>query len=115
MKTILIILNENHSLLPDQEYRLAVDFAGFTPEVLHVPAAGWTIEQIKTVVEFEIGNLPVVFASPIPAMILLLAGQRAGVGVYVFHNDRRVAREFPMTDGTIKVVHTVAPDGWQIV
>ena len=115
MKRLVVILNETHSLMPDQERVILEAFPGFAIEKLSVPSAGWTLPQIKKQVEVVIGDAVVIFASPIPAMILLLAGSRAGVGVHVLHNDRRIAKEIRNPDGSVRIIHTVSPEGWEIV
>jgi hypothetical protein len=33
----------------------------------------------------------------------------------VLHNDNRIAREIIKPDGTKQVIHTIAPDGWELV
>ena len=109
MKT-LIIINEQHTLLPDQQRVLDENLRrGW--ELFPVPAEGWTLAEMREDVLLEIGDRPVVFVSPIPALILMLAGSRAGVNIAVMHNDRRVAKELPGG----RVVHTVAPEGWELV
>jgi hypothetical protein len=115
MTKVIVILNESHHLLPDQERVLNAEFAHAEIAILHVPSSGWTLLEMRKVIENDIGNNPVVFASPIPAMILMLVNKRAGNGVYVLHNDNRVAREIRNNDGTVKIIHTVAADGWQVV
>jgi len=108
--TTLIIINEQHSLLPDQKRVLNEELRG-PWELFPVPAGGWTLAEMRDEVLPEIGDRPVVFVSPIPALILMLAGSRAGVNVWVMHNDCRVAKELPGG----RVVHTVAPEGWELV
>lgn len=115
MKTI-VILNEQHSLKPEQEQLLLGKFEAF--EILPVPSEGWTLEQITDIANnlFATQNT-IVFASPIPAMIAMLSrwyGMLEGVyqmghfPVYVFHNDHREKKELP--NG--KVIMTVADTGW---
>ena len=113
----LVIINEQHTLLPDQERILLEKFGAF--ELVKVPATGWTLEQIEEVCASLTGI--VVFVSPIPAMIKILArrsGQdegrfdgEVGDSVFVFHNDHREKKALP--DG--RVIMTVAQDGWVLV
>ena len=112
---ILVILNEQHKLLPDQERLLNEDFEHVGWEIFPVPAEGWTLEQIKEEVLPDLFNRAVVFASPVPALLLFLASQRGGERVWLFHNDRRVAKEIPDGKGGKKLIHVVATDGWQLV
>ena len=123
---VTIVINEQHALLPDQEKVLAEKFGRGTWSTLSVPASGWTLEEMRVLADrFNTGT--VVFLSPVPALLLILAdkaGYQAGVdmgsgvppqepplNVMVFHNDHRVARELPGG----KIVHTVSPDGWILV
>lgn len=114
MAKVQVVINSAHNLMPDQVRVLDESFRqGW--ERYNVPESGWTLEQIREDVLPELETAVTVFASPVPALILLLAGSRAGHGVYVFHNDNRVAREVPDGKGGVKVIHTVAPDGWVLV
>jgi len=106
MKKAFIILNEQHSLLPEQEKILKEQFE--TYEIISVPASGWTLEEMKIkIVELSTKNT-IVFVSPIPYMIKELA---KGGKVLVFHNDNRKKKELP--NG--KIIQVVAETGWQLV
>jgi hypothetical protein len=111
---VQVIINKAHNLLPDQ---VRVLYGAFRQgwERYDVPESGWTLSQIREDVLPELEDCITVFASPVPALILLLACSRAGYGVYVLHNDRRVAREVPDGKGGVRVIHSVAPDGWELV
>jgi len=118
MKAV-VVLNEQHTLLPDQERVLLEAFESF--EVFPVPATGWTRAEMRdAALLLDSSQVSIVFASPLPAMILDLArwnGQAEGEQgmpeprVFVLHNDRREKKELP--GGT--VIMTVASEGWQIV
>ena len=126
----IIIINEQHKLLTAQERLLDEQFSSW--DVLSVPAKGWTydevLEQCEDILQAleliltiegpgkpELGfpALTVVFASPVPAMMVVLgrAARGADLDVCAFHNDRREAKELP--DG--RIVHTLSPEGWIIV
>ena len=110
-----VILNEQHSLLPAQTALLDAKFGAGGWKIFPVPATGWTRQEIETLA-VELAEparaLAVVFASPIPLLIARLAARKDLV--LVFHNDRRVAKEVPDGKGGVKVIHTVAPDGWEL-
>lgn len=125
MEKVVVIINEQHKLLEEQEEILKNSFGRW--ETLLVPAKGWSLGEQESILDSLI-NKTIVFASPIPFLIKrlsfvegyahedncihangLLEGHRTKV--YVFHNDRREKLELP--NG--KVVHTVAKTGWQLV
>jgi len=121
-----IIINEQHSLMADQEGLLLEN--GFGPSAavqVKVPAEGWTFDKMEELAEATVGlaeaneSATVVFVSPVPALIAMLArvaGERPELlKVLIMHNDQRVAREVPDGKGGTKVIHTVAPDGWELV
>jgi hypothetical protein len=122
MSKVTVIINEQHTLLPDQERVLSEKFSqGWN--FLLVPADGWTLEEMRResdlIWKSATDEDVVVFASPIPAMLVLMAAQsgfsfginaEVRVHILVLHNDRRVAKELPGG----KVVHTVAPDVWEL-
>lgn len=137
-----VVLNESHKLLPDQE-RLLNEQLPDGWELLSVPADGWNLDQqLQVVKKLRTKRTPVVLASPVPVLLGKLVSGRAARKrqllavawsprtsenrarrlasatpgeVLVLHNDARVAREVPDGKGGLKVVHTVAPDGWQLV
>ena len=104
MKAIVVI-NETHKLFPEQEKLLVKRFGDY--ELLKSPKSGWSLEEIEEIVA-GIEDV-VVFASPIPAFMSLLATE--GKPFFVFHNDRREKLELP--DG--RVIMKIAAEGWQIV
>lgn len=124
MKKILVVLNEQHKLLPEQVELLHQ--AG-KYEIVPIPATGWTLDQMEAEHKKLMGNV-VVFASPVPVLLAKLSyssgyacdehcrnlnGPLEGVGtrVGVLHNDRREKKELP--NG--KIIQTVAQTGWRLV
>lgn len=107
MKKAIVIKNEQHSLLPDQEKCLD----GMEYQFLDIPAAGLTISEILHSASKIIREYPdhaIIFLSPIPALIKFLCQEQ--VSVLVFHNDNREAKEI---NG--RVIHVVAREGWVLV
>ena len=129
-RRLTVIMNENHTLLPEQERILEEMFPDLEPEFLFAPATGWTKEEMDKIVasfkEAAIGpdryhTQDVVFVSPIPYLLRELTRAEVdaypeysidtGIWVSVFHNDRREKKELP--DG--RVIQVVAQEGWQLV
>lgn len=68
------------------------------------------------VVSAELRWETVVFVSPIPALMVILAGVKGGVDrIYAMHNDKREAKEIRQPDGSIRIIHIVAKEGWVLV
>jgi hypothetical protein len=131
MKKTYIIINEQHSLLEDQERILKERFPNAKLEKVAIPAKGLNLQEITELVKEltqEDGNI--VFVSPIPAMMVLLSRELAEIKYYkgeadarnlssgcpdvqmfTFHNDHREKKELP--NG--KIIFTVAQEGWQLV
>ncbi len=114
MKT-MIIINEQHTLLPEQESILKEKFGAWS--TILVPATGWTREEREIISDTLRGN--VVFVSPIPGMIMDLAGIAAcescnngsqTVRPWVFSNDTREKKELPGG----KVISVTAQTGWYL-
>ena len=114
MKTTLII-NEQHTLLTEQKEILTAQFGTWT--TILVPATGWTREERDIICDAIRGN--VIFVSPIPGMILDLAGRASfesanhgsqTVRPWVFSNDTREKKKLP--DG--KVISVTAQTGWYL-
>lgn len=127
----ILIINEQHTLLPQQEKLLKEQFD--TWETIKVPAAGWTRREMDDFMDELVGyhELPtLIMVSPIPYLIREWAaisayafgyqdgydgsGYHGGTGtsrVLLFHNDRREKKELP--DG--RVIYTVAKDGWELI
>lgn len=127
-KRTVVIMNESHSLLPQQEALLKDEFD--TYEILPVPAEGWTREEMNDIHDhlttIDQGWNDVVFVSPIPYLLGRIANtagfangydyggstlRGAFTSVYLFHNDRREKRELP--DG--RIIMTVAREGWELI
>ena len=109
MKTINVIINEQHSLLEDQESALNERFGAITINKILIPAGGLTLQEMKTLARSLGGSrLGLVFASPVPGLMSLL---RARKKWYVLHNDRREKKELP--NG--KIIMTIAQEGWEVV
>ena len=110
MKKTVLIINEQHTLLPQQEE--AISNAGLEiTTILRVPATGWTAsEQIEIAANWsaEHGKSVPLFVSPVPVLLATLARRRH---VRIMHNDRREKKELP--NG--KIIFTVAQDGWEVV
>ena len=111
----VIIINEQHKMLPNQVKLLPEGY-----KEVKVPAKGWTISEMNDQVTRLKGCGKVIFVSPIPFMIKQLAiglghalydGWKHHPEVKVFHNDKREKKELP--NG--KVVMAIAEEGWQLV
>lgn len=130
MEKCIVILNEQHSLLPEQEKILQKEYGEI--EFLSVPANGWTLQEQEEVIEKIEEKLDlhlcgarnpadIVFVSPVPFLLRELtemsicAAPEFQIGhrfvVRVFHNDRREKKELP--NG--KVISVVAKEGWVLV
>ena len=119
---VIVIMNEQHSLLKDQVRVISKLDPKFT--ILNVPAAGWTYEEMLSVadslvVSSDDEHMTIVFVSPVPALLMILSRHDgithkdgfSNLEVRVLHNDNRVAKELPGG----KIIHTVAPTGWMVV
>ena len=113
MNTYLII-NETHSLLPDQIREL--EEKGMSDyEEIRIPKEGWSLQtRLANAEEWTLLGGRFIFVSPEPVLLGKLA-YNAGFGlnleVYVFSNDKRIKKELP--DG--RIIHTVAREGWKLV
>lgn len=110
MKSIVII-NEQHTLLPEQKQILDANYPNW--EYYKVPNDGW---KLKTIREKSLAlastSEVVIFVSPIPAMIKFLSSYQSDeFSVFVFHNDKRQKKELP--NG--KIISVTAETGWQLV
>lgn len=124
----IVIMNENHSLLQEQEEILNEKYEGF--EFLHVPAEGWTVKEMDNIVKRLSSKdyllegkqyLEVVFVSPIPYLIRELTreeffivcdhGDYTHINVRIFHNSHREKKELP--NG--RIIQVVAQEGWELV
>ena len=108
----IVIINESHTVLPQQEEILG-DYIR-----LNLPDSGATIFQVRneytpSLKEQVLMGHEIVFATPFAAMMVVL--QSEGIKFSCLHNDKRIAKEIPEGKGGVKVIHSVAPDGWVIV
>lgn len=102
-KSPVVVMNEQHTILPEQENLLP---DGYT--LASVPATGWDLETIRQKSK-KWGDRMVILLSPIPALMSIRA--KEGLPFKVFHNDQREKKELP--DG--RIIHTVAQQGWELV
>jgi hypothetical protein len=114
MSKVKVVLNEQHKLMNDQVKILDAQFGEEKWEIFLVPKNGWNLEEMKEIAEKLVTGTTcygesVVFASPIPALMKLVA--LTGNEFYVLHNDNREKKELP--NG--KIIMTVAKEGWMIV
>ena len=122
---VYVIINEQHSLFPQQREILDQKFPSW--EFYKIPAEGLTLDEQRKIVQELKGNM-IVFASPVPFLMKELAyiagfvdlinsedanGLLVGykTHVLVFHNDKREKKELP--NG--KIISVVAETGWQLV
>lgn len=118
-KTYLVI-NEQHSLFPEQEDALK-KFGEY--ETIKVPADGWTVEQMREIAaQIDLWTNNVIFASPVPYLLAHLAAEAGNVaaiagpvrdetrGVWIFHNDNREKKELPGG----RLISVTAKEGWTI-
>lgn len=125
MKTIIIIIiNEQHSLLPQQE-QLIRKKLGQEIELKKIPSEGINRQEIEELAK-ELGllhNVNIVVLSPIPLLLARLAyysgvydtlamyGGSPGNPVYILHNDKREKKELP--NG--KIISVTAQEGWELI
>ena len=110
---VRIFINEQHSLLPEQEQLLKENF-GYNEdfEFIKIPAEGYNLQQMQDIY-MRLRKGYAVFVSPVPVLLGTVAGMAymTEVAVYVFHNDNREKKELP--DG--RIIQTVAKTGWQLI
>lgn len=106
-----VILNVQHTLMETQKTELDKRFPDGW-EIYPVPANGWKLDEMQKIAE-ELSGFQVVFASPVPALMKLLATYDGGTTetFFVLHNDKREKKELP--NG--RIIMTVAKEGWVIV
>lgn len=111
-----VVLNEQHQLMEDQK-RILDERFGNDWSLFPIPANGLTLEDMNKIVldwqeQDNNGELHrIVFASPVPALIMYAARGIGDTRVHVLHNDNREKKELPGG----KIIMTVAKEGWQIV
>lgn len=102
-----IVMNEAHSLMPQQKELLEGFFGDF--EFMLVPIAGWDKPAILSAVSELLSVDNVVVLSPIPLLLAKLAKERDSI--HILHNDQRVKKELP--NG--KVIQVVSQTGWELI
>lgn len=122
--TARIIINEQHSLNPAQHRILGERFESF--EMIEIPAQGLPLAQQKDLASDLLGDAtPVVFVSPVPLLLAIMAGKCGRdlahrdcgdpcIGypqVFLFHNDSRSKAE---TAGAT-ITSIVATEGWTLL
>lgn len=112
MATKILIINESHSVLPQQAETLG------SFERFDLPDTGATLAQVKaeiapTLIARAMAGDEIVFSTPFAALMVELC--RQGFKFSCLHNDKRIAKEVPDGKGGVRVVHSVAPDGWVLV
>ena len=123
-RTVVIIINEQHTMLPDQIKQIETLYPNtdFQLEYVKVPTKGWTFEEMEKVRDeiWNRGYFAVIFVSPIPVLLKELSyyeghdtakGRKNVPHIFVFHNDKREKKELP--DG--RIVYTVAKEGWKLL
>lgn len=120
-----VIINEQHSLLPQQEE--LIKKLGEEIELVKIPAGGINRQEIDQLAEelvqdAVLDNANIVVLSPIPLLLALLVKDTAvyngkydydgEIGsIYILHNDKREKKELP--NG--KVISVVAQEGWELI
>lgn len=99
-----VVINEQHSLFPEQIELLNQAYTKDGWNYLRVPSEGWTMEEIEEKA-YEYKYCYLVFASPIPLLM------RWSTGWKVFHNDHREKKELP--NG--RIISVVSATGWDLV
>ena len=110
-KNMIIIINEQHTLLPAQKEHIRILGYGDT---YAVPSCGITIETQQYAAKALTREYRrIVFVSPVPIMLAhcVLEAQGTDTYIYVFANDHREKKELP--NG--KIITTVAREGWQLI
>ncbi len=109
MTKTVVIINETHTLFPAQEALLPSNW-----ERYNLPETGMTKAQAEDeTYVLALSDVDIIFATPFGTMMAYMA--KAGVSFRTFHNDRRNAKEVRNPDGTVRVIHTVSPEGWELV
>jgi hypothetical protein len=108
---VLLVINEQHEVLQDQQKAICEDFCA-NPLIcrLNIPANGMKADELKKLAkDLAACRCHIVFASPIPLLLLLLSSRGKNL-VGVLHNDKREKKELP--NG--KVISVTAQEGWQV-
>lgn len=109
-KKVLVVINEQHSVLESQKEELDGLFGEGEWERLNIPAAGLNQKDIEDLVEHTIDDV-IVFLSPIPLFIALRHAWSMYNDTYLFFNPNREKKELP--NG--KIIFAVPQDGWELL
>jgi len=119
MKRVMVVLNKEHQLFPEQVKLLNNKFNPLEWDVLAVPPEGWNLGTISDLAVSirKNGCYHIVFASPVPAMMAKLANSRDEERplLWAFHNDQRISKEVPDGKGGVRLIKTVSPTGWKLI
>ena len=110
MKKNIVIINEQHSLLPSQTEALERENIPYELYKIPVNSLNIVAQTLLANKLEEMEDINVIFASPIPLLLAQLSYNRK-VRVGIFHNDNRKKKELP--NG--KITFTIPDKGWQIV
>jgi len=112
-----VILNEQHTLLPEQKSLLDAEFGEGQWEVYPLPKSGLNKREQRELA-LELAFKLVVIASPCPLMSLCLAAHKArnvtSCALYLFHADQRTAEEAKNADGEEILKHRLQKN-WKLV
>lgn len=122
MRTIIII-NEQHSLLPQQSELIRKEL-GEEIELKKIPAEGINRQEIEAITEDlnKLNNTNIVVLSPIPLLLGRLAYTSGEIDgrydcvcqrnrIYILHNDQREKKELP--NGVVRSV--ISKEGWELI
>lgn len=119
MKRVMVVLNGNHKLFPEQVDLLNDRFGPMSWGILTVPPDGWNLSEINDLVAMfkPPSCYDLVIASPIPALLVKLANSREDERplLWAFHNDQRTSKEVPDGKGGVRLIKTVSPTGWKLI
>lgn len=119
-----VIINEQHSLNPAQGRILGERFGSY--ESIKIPAQGLSRARQEALGTDLMRTIdPVVFVSPVPLLLAIMAGNcgrslavqdsghlRPGTPpVFLFHNDLRSKTE----NDEGKISSTIAAEGWELI
>ena len=109
MNYVSIIINEQHSLLPEQENLIKNKFPNHEMDFVKIPCDGWKASEIiECAMTLCAINNPIVIVSPIPLLFKEL--NSLNTDFFIFHNDERIKKELP--NG--KIISVVAQTGWEL-
>lgn len=105
---VIIVKNEQHTLLEEQKLILESKFSGY--EYLNIPKEGISIkEQLEIIEDLINKNVHIIFLSPIPLMLGKLSKYSQN-SVYVFTNSKRNKSE---KNG--QITFNIENSGWELL